>query len=479
VNTLSHDLIYIAIRDGKIQDLVSQDWFKPLELEGDEDAEKILKKIRLYHRSHGDYPSLGDIGLSMADLNGGGQDSWEEAYSRINAFRKRAQRIELVQELASSLDLGVEAFDEKSDEFFEALAAIRRNEGQALWTSFADVEYSAVEWLWDKWIPFETMTVIAGDGGKGKSTWVTHLVGKATRGELTGTPESVLLINAEDSDSKVVKPRLLASEADMSKCYTIDLSQTTIEIPRSLNIIEQGINAFGAKLVVIDPLNSFLPENFDSYKDQSIRQALAPISLMAERTGAAIMWVLHTNKQGDIMGSKAFQNLARSVLVWGDMPDDETGDLRVLAHRKNNYEKRQPAMLFELESTVLRDADSKGRIVTSTKIHERGEVHVAAEDILRATASESITKGTRQPSIADKNRQAIIEAVRNLGEGAKLEAILHETRLSRPTCLGHLKFLEQEGKLIREGYPHVWRLDERSATNPFLQKRLERDRVGE
>lgn len=478
MNTLSHDLIYIAIRDGKIQELVSQDWFKPLELEGDEDAEKLLKKIRLYHRSHGTYPALGDIGLSMADLNGGGQDSWEEAYKRILNFRKRAQRIELVQELANALDLGVESFDTKAEETFEAFQAMRRAEGQALWTSFEDVEYSAVEWLWDKWIPLETMTVLAGDGGKGKSTFVTHLVGKLTRGELTGQPECAMLINAEDSDSKVVKPRLMASEADMSKVFTIDLSHTTIEIPRSLAVIEQGINAFGAKLVVIDPLNSFLPENFDSHKDQSIRAALAPVSLMAERTGAAIMWVLHTNKQGDIMGSKAFQNLARSVIVWGDMPDDETGDLRVLAHRKNNYERRQNAQLFELESTVLRTADTKGRMVSSTKVHERGEVHVAAEDILRSSASESIVK-KGGPSIADKNRQAILEAIRGAESPPKLEKILHETRLSRPTVLSHLKFLEAEGKVVREGYPHVWRLDERSNTNVFLTKRAAGGKVVE
>lgn len=479
MNTLSHDLIYIAIRDGKASELVSQDWFSPLELEGDEDAEKLLKKIRLYYRSHGDYPSLGDIGLSMADLNGGGQDSWEEAYARIQNFRKRAQRIELVQGLASSLDLGVEAFDEAADETFERLQAIRRAEGKALWTSFEDVEYSAVGWLWDKWVPLETMTVLAGDGGKGKSTWVTHFVGKLTRGELTGEPETVMLINAEDSDSKVVKPRLLAAEADMSKVYTIDLSHTTIEIPRSLNLIEQGINAFGAKLVVIDPLNSFLPETFDSHKDQSIRSALAPVSLMAERTGAAIMWVLHTNKQGDIMGSKAFQNLARSVLVWGDMPDDESGDLRVMAHRKNNYEKRQPAQLFELESTVLRDPDTKGRIVTSTKIHERGEVSVAAEDILRAGASESIVRKASGTSIADKNRQAIIAALRDAKTPLRLERILHETRLSRPTVVGHLKFLEAEGTITRDGYPHEWFVNERSDTNPFLKKRLERAKVAE
>lgn len=477
MNTLSHDLIYIAVRDGKIEELATQDWFSPLELEGDEDAEKILKKIRLYHRSHGSYPSLGDIGLSMADLNGGGQDSWEEAYARIQAFRKRSQRIDIAQDLAKALDLGVDAFDEIFETSFEKLQAIKRQEGQVLWTSFDTIEYSAVGWLWDKWVPFETMSVLAGDGGKGKSTWVTHFVGQATRGELTGTPETCLLINAEDSDSKVVKPRLMAAEADLSKCFTIDLSQTTIEIPRSLGVIEQGIKSFGAKLVVIDPLNSFLPESFDSYKDQSIRAALAPISLMAERTGAAIMWVLHTNKQGDIMGSKAFQNLARSVLVWGDMPDDDTGDLRVLAHRKNNYEKRQPAQLYELESTILRDADAKGRMVTSTKINERGEVHVAAEDILRATASESITKGTRQPSRADKNRQAILEAIRISDEPPRLEKILHETRLTRPTVVGHLKFLEDEGKVIREGHPHVWKLNESSATNIFMQKRQERDTV--
>jgi hypothetical protein len=265
----------------------------------------------------------------------------------------------------------------------------------------------------------------------------------------------------------------------MSRCFTIDLSQTTIEIPRSLNVIEAGINQFGAKLVVIDPLNSFLPENFDSHKDQSIRNALAPISLMAERTGAAIIWVLHTNKQGDIMGSKAFQNLARSVLVWGDMPEDETGDLRVLAHRKNNYEKRQPAQLYELESTVLRDPDAKGRMVTSTKIHERGEVHVAAEDILRSASSESITKGTRQPSIADKNRQAIIEAIRTSPEPPRLESILHETRLSKPTVMGHIKFLEAEGKIIRDGYPHVWKLNEKSDTNPFLTRRARGAKVVE
>ena len=53
-------------------------------------------------------------------------------------------------------------------------------------------------------------------------------------------------------------------------------------IPDDLMAIRQAIVDNDVRLVVFDPLMAFLPDKVNSWKDQSIRRALAPLAKIAE-----------------------------------------------------------------------------------------------------------------------------------------------------------------------------------------------------
>ena len=47
--------------------------------------------------------------------------------------------------------------------------------------------------------------------------------------------------------------------------------------------------------MIIDPVVAFTGEA-NTYRDSGVRQLLSPLALMAERTGAAVVGVMHLNK---------------------------------------------------------------------------------------------------------------------------------------------------------------------------------------
>ena len=68
----------------------------------------------------------------------------------------------------------------------------------------ADVKPSAIDWLWLNWIALGKVSVLAGDGGRGKSTILCDLTARATTGNIWPdgaaqcAPAGVTILAAED-----------------------------------------------------------------------------------------------------------------------------------------------------------------------------------------------------------------------------------------------------------------------------------------
>ncbi len=144
-------------------------------------------------------------------------------------------------------------------------------------------------------------------------------------------------------------PRLMAAGADLDKVLRIDVTtadgvETSLVLPRDMTGLENLIVAENVALVLLDPPMSRLDAGLDSHKDSEVRQALEPLTKIADRTGSAFVGLIHVNKSGStdpltgIMGSRAFAAVARSVLYAMTDSDDET--LRHLGLPKNNLGNR-------------------------------------------------------------------------------------------------------------------------------------------
>jgi len=182
-----------------------------------------------------------------------------------------------------------------------------------------------VDWLWYPYIPYGKITVLQGDPGEGKSTFILNVAALLTRGEKMpdgtggGQAQTVIYQCAEDDIADTIKPRLVAASADCDKiAYIIDdLGELTFEDVR----IEETIKKTGARLVVIDPLQAFLVQDTDMQSAARMRASLRKLADVAARHQCAIVLVGHMTKaQGGKnlyrgLGSIDIAAIARSVLM--------------------------------------------------------------------------------------------------------------------------------------------------------------------
>jgi len=252
------------------------------------------------------------------------------------------------------------------------------------WTSRADVvsldfvQPQEIDWLWQERIPLGMLTIIAGDPGVGKSFLSLYIASLVTTAN--PTPDntipaygSVIILSAEDSLEHVIRPRLEALGADVTKIKAIrcvrrkdaqgnettdhfNIQTDRFELER---ILEETPDA---KMVTIDPLSAYFG-SVDTHKDSNVRSVLAPLVEMAGRFNIALVCILHLNKGSSskacyrTMGSLAFPAAARTVWLVSPEPtpaafcESRSGgnsQRRLFIPAKNNLLKDPTTLAFSI-----------------------------------------------------------------------------------------------------------------------------------
>ncbi|WP_428937285.1 AAA family ATPase [Fontivita pretiosa] len=242
-------------------------------------------------------------------------------------------------------------------------------------TCLADVEPREVEWLWPGRVPLGRITLLVGRPGEGKSFLTTDMAARVSTGapwpDGTACPRgSVIIVSAEDDPADTIRPRLDAHGADARKVHLLSAVRWLDEQAKlrermftlgDLPALESALKQVpDCKLVVIDPIGSFIGGATDAHRDNEVRSVLAPVAKLAEKYGPAVLVVAHRRKSaGSIaddlaLGSRAFTGIARAV--WhvcrrGDAEADEqiTGRrsrVRLLVPGKNNLAAEGDGLAF-------------------------------------------------------------------------------------------------------------------------------------
>lgn len=221
----------------------------------------------------------------------------------------------------------------------------------------SQVEVEDIKWVWYPYIPYGKITVVQGDPGEGKTTFVLALIALLTQGkplpeEENGTePINVIYQTAEDGLADTIKPRLLSVGADCERVLVID--ENEVELTLSDERLEQAIKKTDAKVIVLDPIQAYLGGDVDMHRANEIRPIMKRLALLAERTGCAVILIGHMNKMGGAksayrgLGSIDIRAAVRSVLVVGRVKDEPT--LRIVAHDKSNLAPEGKSIAFELD----------------------------------------------------------------------------------------------------------------------------------
>src|SRR5215216_4258861 len=319
---------------------------------------------------------------------------------------------------------------------------VRGNGHRPVGRLLSEVEPERVTALWEGRIFRGKLNLIEGDPGTGKSAAATDLAARVSVGkpwpdgskcEAGGT----VILSAEDGLADTIRPRFDAAGGDPSKVVAVSTvpdgegNERQIAIPDDLHVIEAAIERVGAVLVVIDPLMAFLPGEVNSHRDQDVRRALAPLSRLAERTGAAALLVRHLNKgaSGNALyrggGSIGIVGAARSGLLIAKDPEDD--GRRVLASIKSNLAAPAPSLVFGLTGTdngAVR-VDWKGQstldasaLLSAPTDPDERSVLQEARDLLREVLSEGPVPASEvkeEARSADISERTLKTAKRELG----------------------------------------------------------------
>lgn len=324
--------------------------------------------------------------------------------------------------------------------------------------SLEGLEGDYTEWAENNAVPLGTITALAGRAGIAKSTVLAEKTARWTRGEMEGDlrnqPVGVLIVSGEDDVRRQLVPRLKAAGADMRYVHAIQVhydsevngeaTETMLDLNQDLEDIENLMVETGSRVLIIDPIVSFIEGNPDRVKE--VRKALDPIAAMARRLNAAVIVVGHFRKggagpAGDMLsGSHAWRDIVRSLIIMAK--DNETGE-RIITVDKLNYGQDGSSWRYDVRTVEI--AVSGGRTTAVGLAVHMGVSDLSVGDLIDR---ERETGRAREEKHGLKwGIEKVIEALDRAVKPAELHAIFKDEKPG--TINAYLKRLVDDFRIDR------------------------------
>ena len=256
-----------------------------------------------------------------------------------------------------------------------------------------------VSWFWKPLIAVGKVTMLEGDGGEGKTTLILTVAAGLSVGQPPPTlqdgrlipadpvePVSVFYLTNEDEIADSSLRRFIRAGGDTSRFfYSGELEHhVTLNEPELRQIIEES----GARLIIIDPFQAFLPAKTHLGNITRMREVFTMLSNVAKSTDTAIVLVGHLNKNEsgkDIhrgFGSADIAASVRSILLV-EMDKNRNRYVRAI---KSNFDESDysPIRLVFDENRCLsyQEVDPAQRIKLTSAPRDEGKLS-RAESLLQ------------------------------------------------------------------------------------------------
>jgi putative DNA primase/helicase len=279
-----------------------------------------------------------------------------------------------------------------------------------------DVLPRNIDWLWYGHLAANTLELLAGVPGAGKSQIQDSYVASVTTGN--AWPDgangqgrrNVIMLTAEDVVDDTLVPRLIAAGADrtrvriLNKIHKDDKGRMFL-LAEDLDALEDAIIEVGdVGLVTIDRTTAYMGR-INSHMATDVRAQLGPLKDFSERVGVGISAITHPPKNAgpkaldQFIGSQAYIAAARiGHLCVEEIEQEAIGARRPTGRMLYTRAKHTPTKAMMSLAYRIADASGgidhrSGRNVETSKIIWEGPVDVTADEAIAATATRKDHSG--------------------------------------------------------------------------------------
>lgn len=255
--------------------------------------------------------------------------------------------------------------------------------------SLAGRKKRVTSFLWERYLPFTGLTLLAGAPDAGKTTiamWLVAQVSQGTlEGKLNGKPCNVLIVAPEDNVDARLIPMLDALGADLELIEEVTHvihggKEQEISLPTHMEHLTKKIASMREEgkdvgLIYIDSFVTSIPETVNINDYATVVRTLKAISKWAMEMRVTVLVTWHTNKSREdakravdkVMGSRGFTSAARATLLADldddvDEPEDSVTYGVMTLNKFNAGRKDIPGLKYEIRGTEYEGYDDDDEI---------------------------------------------------------------------------------------------------------------------
>ena len=302
-------------------------------------------------------------------------------------------------------------------------------EKSAFYEASAIEEYKTepVEWLIPGQVLRGHLTVLQGSPGVGKSTLFFHWA------KVLADHGKVSLIGKPEDDTSTLKKRFMAAGIPSNrKVLAID-DRAMRQLPFGIGLLRKQIEHYGAELVFIDAVKSWMPTDLSKQNDGALRECLEPLAKLAQDLKVGIVISRHLTKDSsniDAMargdGGQAYTAVARCTLMvtGGSKPHPRFPNSVLVSIVKNNLFSELATWAYPRDARLI-PLDTGGEEAVPYLLDCHPVEGLTPDQILREVSP------LHQKESAVGNCAADIKAALEAAGGAKEAAVLRDEILAK------------------------------------------------